>query len=222
MQQRVGERERERVEEKGPLFEGKIMEKRSFISSHHWRCVREVINNSSISMGSPVAAIVSVLCWTTLVQQNATKVAFWKRGVGVGDAFFSFLFPLTSAAEAVVIEFLEQMGRAAAIAARILDDLVPLSSIKFHRTFEREVPRSQENNVKVTQRYLFQDIVCALGSYPKIARILNYYSTGIGYSLLRIWGRGNCYSSKTTFAPYALKCERYCAALVPFLFGLCE
>ncbi|GIY29393.1 hypothetical protein CDAR_533511 [Caerostris darwini] len=51
---------------------------------------------------------------------------------------------------AVVIEFLEQMGRAAAIAARILDDLVPLSSIKFHRTFEREVPRSQENNVKVT------------------------------------------------------------------------
>ncbi|GBM11248.1 hypothetical protein AVEN_267818-1 [Araneus ventricosus] len=45
-----------------------------------------------------------------------------------------------------------------------------------------------------------------LGSHPKIARILNYYSTGIGHSLLKILGRAkDCHSSKTTFASYVLK-----------------
>ncbi|GFS86764.1 hypothetical protein NPIL_140611 [Nephila pilipes] len=79
-------RERE-VEEKGPLFGGKIMEKRSFISSHHWRCVREVINNSSISMGRPVAAIVSALCWRTLrpTKRNKSRI-LERRGVPL---FFS-------------------------------------------------------------------------------------------------------------------------------------
>ncbi|GFY76443.1 hypothetical protein TNIN_13281 [Trichonephila inaurata madagascariensis] len=76
------------VEEKGPLFGGKIMEKRSFISSHHWRCVREVINNSSISMGRPVAAIVSTLCWRTLRPTKRNKSCILERR-GVLLLFFS-------------------------------------------------------------------------------------------------------------------------------------